>query len=80
MSGEDMKNLLIFFIKTYQKMPLSSHSMCKFQPSCSNYAIIAINEYGCFKGCYLAVKRILRCNPFNKKSGYDPVPVKEKVK
>lgn len=80
MFGEDMKNLLIFFIKTYQKMPLSSHSMCKFQPTCSNYAIIAINEYGCFKGCYLAVKRILRCNPFNKKSGYDPVPVKEKVK
>ncbi len=80
MSGENMKKLLIFLIKTYQKIPSPSHSMCKFQPTCSNYAIIAIDEYGCFKGCYLAIKRILRCNPFNKKNGYDPVPIKEKLK
>lgn len=73
-----MKKLLIYFIKLYQKIPFNSHTMCKFQPTCSNYAIIAINEYGSIKGTYLSIKRILRCNPFNKKSGFDPVPIKEK--
>lgn len=61
-------------IKLYQKMPISSHNYCKFQPTCSNYAIEAIEEYGSFKGSFMAMKRILKCNPFNKKSGYDPVP------
>lgn len=69
---------MVKLIKLYQKIPLSSHSMCKFVPSCSNYAIEAINEYGNIKGSFLAFKRILRCNPFNKHSGYDPVPIKEK--
>lgn len=55
-------------------MPISSHNYCKFQPTCSNYAIEAIEEYGSFKGSFMAMKRILKCNPFNKKSGYDPVP------
>ena len=73
-----MKNVLIAMIKLYQKTPLSSHNMCKFQPTCSNYAIVAIKEYGSLKGTYLSIKRILRCNPFNKKCGYDPVPIKEK--
>lgn len=72
-----MKKILISLIKLYQKIPLNSHSKCKFHPTCSNYAIIAINEYGSIKGTYLSIKRILRCNPFNKKSGYDPVPIKE---
>lgn len=69
--------VLVRFIKTYQNMPLASHSKCKFYPTCSNYAIEAINEYGSIKGSYLSFKRILRCNPFNKKFGYDPVPTKE---
>jgi len=73
-----LKNILISFIKIYQKTPSSSHSMCRFQPTCSNYALIAIEEYGSIKGTYLTIKRILRCNPFNKKSGFDPVPIKEK--
>ena len=70
--------VLVRFIKIYQNMPLSSHLSCRFQPTCSNYAIEAINEYGNIKGSYLAIKRILRCNTFNKKIGYDPVPLKEK--
>ena len=73
-----MKRVLIGLIKLYQKIPFRSHFYCKFIPTCSNYAIEAINEYGSIKGSYLSIKRILRCNPFNKKSGYDPVPVKEK--
>jgi len=73
-----MKHILIKIIKLYQKIPFRSHIYCKFIPTCSNYAIEAINEYGSIKGSYLSIKRILRCNPFNKKSGYDPVPIKEK--
>ena len=69
--------VLVKIIKLYQKTPLASHSYCKFQPTCSNYAIEAINEYGSIKGSIMAVKRIGRCNPFNKKYGYDPVPKKE---
>lgn len=44
-------------------------------PTCSNYAIEAITEYGSIKGSYLTIKRLLRCNPFSK-PGYDPVPKK----
>ncbi|MCR5081058.1 MAG: membrane protein insertion efficiency factor YidD [Treponema sp.] len=46
---------------------------CRFTPTCSNYALEAFRKYGPFKGLYLSVKRILRCNPFCK-GGYDPVP------
>jgi conserved hypothetical protein YidD len=72
-----MKQFLIWLIKKYQNTPLSSHSMCKFIPTCSNYAIQAINEYGSLKGSYLSIKRIIRCNPFSK-GGIDLVPIKEK--
>lgn len=67
-----MKNFLIKLIKLYQVMPLSTHNSCKFIPSCSNYAIDALNKYGAFKGSIMTIGRILRCNPFNK-GGYDPV-------
>lgn len=70
--------VLVKMIKLYQKTPLSSHSHCRFYPTCSNYAIESIESYGNIKGSFLAIKRILRCNPFNKKYGYDPVPKKEK--
>jgi len=72
-----MKHFLIWLIKKYQHTPLSSHGMCKFIPTCSNYAIKAINDYGSLKGSYLAIKRIIRCNPFSK-GGIDLVPIKEK--
>ena len=72
-----MKEVSIFLINQYQKLPIRSHFNCKYIPTCSNYAIEAINYYGFFKGWYLSIKRILRCNPFSK-GGYDPVPKKEK--
>ena len=72
--------VLVKIINLYQRTPLSSHDKCRFIPTCSNYAIDAINEYGNIKGSYMAFKRILRCNPFNKKFGYDPVPSKENKK
>lgn len=67
-----IKDFLIKLIKLYQRMPLSSHNQCKYIPSCSNYAIDAINYYGAFKGSIMAIGRILRCNPFSK-GGIDPV-------
>ena len=71
-----IKKVLIKLIKLYQIMPLSSHNQCKYIPSCSNYAIDAINIHGAFKGTILAIWRILRCNPFSK-GGIDPVKEKE---
>lgn len=70
-----MKYILIGCIRLYQLLPLKSHGMCKFTPTCSNYAIEAINKFGSFKGSIMSIKRILRCNPLSK-GGYDPV-VKE---
>lgn len=71
-----MKNILISIIKFYQKIPLSSHNYCKYNPTCSQYMIDAITNYGTLKGCIMGTKRILRCNPISK-GGYDPVPIKE---
>ena len=70
-----MKKILIKLITLYQKMPLNTHASCRFIPTCSEYAKEAINTYGFFKGWYLTIKRILRCNPFFK-GGFDPVPIK----
>ena len=70
-----MKRLLIKIIHLYQKIPGDFHNKCRFIPTCSNYAIEAIERYGSVKGSYLAIKRILRCNPWGG-FGVDPVPNK----
>ena len=67
-----MKYILIKLIKLYQIIPGPWHNYCRHIPSCSNYAIDAIDYYGALKGSYLAIRRILRCNPFGT-YGYDPV-------
>lgn len=74
-----MRKILIVIIQWYQKIPGNFHFMCRHIPTCSSYAIDAINEYGVIKGCYLSIKRILRCNPLGT-SGYDPVVKKERSK
>lgn len=68
---------MIGLIHFYQKYisPLSAPS-CRYVPSCSHYAIEAIEIHGPIKGGYLAVKRILKCNPWGG-MGYDPVPEKK---
>ncbi len=69
-----IEKFLCALICFYQKCisPLFP-SCCRFTPSCSQYALESIKKYGPGKGCFLAIKRILRCNPFCK-GGYDPVP------
>ena len=69
-----MKRLLLRAIRFYQKniSPLSP-PRCRFIPTCSQYALEAVEKYGAVKGGFLALKRILRCNPLCK-GGYDPVP------
>jgi len=73
-----MKQLLIFLIRLYQKK-ISPHKppSCRFVPTCSQYAVEAIETHGTLKGFWLAVRRILKCHPFHK-GGYDPVPPKKK--
>ena len=72
-----VKRFLIYLIKLYQRLPLGTHSKCKYIPTCSNYAISVLNDFGAIKGSYLTLKRILRCNPFSK-GGIDLPPIKEK--
>lgn len=70
-----IKRILIACIVFYRRYlsPLKKNTHCRFIPTCSQYAIEAIERYGPFKGTFLALKRILRCNPFSK-GGCDPVP------
>jgi len=68
-----MKYVLIFFIKIYRNYisPLKGPT-CRFYPTCSQYALEAVEKYGFFKGAYLSLKRILKCHPFHP-GGYDPL-------
>ena len=69
-----MKVVLLFLIRFYRGFlsPLKPPS-CRYIPTCSEYAMIAVEKYGAAKGSFLAIKRILRCHPFHE-GGYDPVP------
>ena len=64
----------VLLIKFYRKFisPYLPNS-CRYTPTCSQYALEALQKHGLFKGGWLALKRILRCNPWGG-SGYDPVP------
>ena len=66
--------LLLGLIRFYQRA-ISPYfpPFCRYTPTCSQYALEAVKKYGPFKGGYLALRRILRCNPFHP-GGYDPVP------
>ena len=53
---------------------------CRFEPTCSEYALTALKTHGVFYGSILSIKRILKCHPFSRYSGYDPVPNKKQSK
>lgn len=69
-----MRQLLVGLVKLYQwcLSPFIGQS-CRFYPSCSSYAVQALNKYGALKGSYLAVCRLGRCHPWCE-GGHDPVP------
>ena len=68
-------DFFIMLIRGYQKYlsPLKIRTHCIYTPTCSQYAIEALQKYGAVKGLWLSVRRILRCHPWGK-GGYDPVP------
>jgi len=69
----------LFYIYKFMISPFIQHNSCRFVPSCSEYSKEAVKIHGIFKGGYLTVKRIFRCNPWGG-NGYDPVPKKSFLK
>jgi putative membrane protein insertion efficiency factor len=67
--------ILLGLIRVYQKIfsPAIPADTCRFYPTCSHYGYQAIYKYGVLKGGWMAIKRVVRCNPFNP-GGFDPVP------
>lgn len=73
--GKIVKEAFIVMIKIYRLVisPWKGGASCRFYPSCSDYAIEALRTHGVLRGTFFALRRFLRCHPFNP-GGYDPVP------
>ncbi len=72
-----MKSVMIWMIRFYRKyISPAFPPCCRFIPTCSQYALEAIEKYGALKGGWLALKRIMKCQPFHRQKSivYDPVP------
>jgi uncharacterized protein len=69
-----MKRFILSAIRFYKKyLSIKTGQICRFTPTCSEYTYQAINTYGIITGSWLGLKRIIRCNPWNK-GGFDPIP------
>ena len=70
-----MKRFMLWCIRFYRRQlsPRKGKPCCRYFPTCSQYALTAVERYGALKGGRMAAWRVLRCNPFSK-GGYDPVP------
>ena len=70
-----MKTVFLSIIRFYQKyISPCFPPRCRYYPTCSAYALEAIEKYGALKGGWLAFRRFMRCHPFSKHDYYDPVP------
>ena len=70
-----MKRFLLGAIRFYRRyISPAFPPRCRFIPTCSQYALEAVERYGAWKGGFLALRRLLRCHPFYKGDFYDPVP------
>jgi len=70
-----LKRIFLTCIKFYQRgISPFFPARCRYEPTCSQYAVEAIEKYGAWKGGWLALRRILRCHPFSKHDRFDPVP------
>jgi hypothetical protein len=70
-----MKTILLNLIRFYRKrISPGRPPCCRFVPTCSQYALEAVEKYGALKGGWLALRRLLRCHPFYKGDFFDPVP------
>ena len=67
------KRIGVFLIRAYQKSTRWMPPSCRYEPSCSNYTLEAVQRYGLWKGSWMGFKRIMRCHPWGG-SGHDPVP------
>lgn len=69
-----MTRVLLFLVKVYQYLisPMLTPS-CRYTPTCSEYAVLALKKYGAVKGGWLSLKRVSRCHPWHD-GGYDPLP------
>jgi uncharacterized protein len=75
-----LKRLVVFPIRLYKIFlsPLLGANKCRYSPTCSQYMIDAILEWGIFRGLFMGLKRIFRCHPWSSHDHFDPVPKREK--
>jgi putative membrane protein insertion efficiency factor len=78
-SSNPIQKIIALIIRVYQYCisPLLGNC-CRFYPSCSEYAIEAVDTHGCVRGLFFALRRVLRCHPWHQ-GGFDPVPLPEKI-
>ena len=70
-----MKRIFLALIRFYQKrISPGLPARCRYTPTCSQYALEAIERYGALRGGWLAFRRFMRCHPFSKRDYFDPVP------
>jgi hypothetical protein len=69
-----MRSIVVYILRAYKIIisPVLPNA-CRFNPTCSEYAAQAVGRYGIIKGCWLGIRRLLKCHPYNP-GGHDPVP------
>jgi len=67
-----LTRILVATIRLYQRCSMGTPPVCRFQPTCSQYAILALEKHGVLRGLWLGLRRLLRCHPFHP-GGYDPL-------